>query len=251
MKEVIQMSEVTYESRAGVAIITFSRPEANNSLNQGAADQLHAAWKRFASSDEDRVAVLTGGERSFCTGADTRDMPENVLMCMPNLAVECNKPIIAAVSGWVVGAGASMAMMADMVVAASDAKFMYPEAKVGAFAGLMGGFPTRMPIKVGMQWAMTGDPMSAQRAYEVGFVNEVTEPGQQLDRALELANKIAANAPLVVRALKTLAFQTLPRGPVEQNFANALMLQGIRSSGDYVEGLAAHAEKRKPVFKAE
>jgi len=242
------MAEVSYRSEDGVAVITFSRPQAKNSLNAAACEQLHEAWRRFAGDDGDRVAVLAAEGPHFCTGGDVRDMPDNVLVCMPNLAVRCDKPIIAAVSGWVIGAGASMAMMSDMVVAASDARFVYPEAKVGAFAGLMGGFPGRMPVKVGMQWTMTGDPMDAQRAYEVGLVNELCEPGQQLARARELARKIAANAPLVTRALKSLAYSTLPKGPVEQHFVHQLMLQDIRHSADYTEGLAALNEKRKPAF---
>ena len=242
------MNEVSYRSEDGVAIITFSRPEAKNALNSAACEQLHAAWKRFASDDADRVAVLTAEGPQFCSGADTRDMPDNVLQCMPNLAVKCDKPIIAAVSGWVLGAGASMAVMSDMVFAATDARFVYPEAKVGAFAGLMGGFPGRMQVKAGMQWTMTGDPMNAQRAYEVGLVNELCEPGEQTRRALEIARKIAANAPLVTRALKSLAYSTLAKGPVEQHFAHNLMLQEIRNSADYTEGLAAVNAKRPPVF---
>jgi enoyl-CoA hydratase len=140
-------------------------------------------------------------------------------------------------------------MMCDMIVAASDSKFVYPEAKVGAFVGLMGGFPARMPVKVGMQWTMTGEPMTAQRAYEIGFVNEVCEPGEQLERALKIAHSIAANAPLIVQALKALARETLPQGPVEKAYAHSTMIQKIRKSEDWIEGLAAMREKRKPVFK--
>lgn len=242
------MSEVTYESHDGIASITFHRPEAKNALNAAACNQLHEAWKRFAGSD-DRVAILTGGGPNFCTGGDIRDMPDNVLQCMPNLSVPTDKPIIAAVSGWAIGAGSSLTMMCDMAIAASDARFVYPEAKVGAFAGLMGGFPSRMPLKVGMQWTLTGEVMGAQRAYEVGFINEVVEPGQHMPRALELAAQIARNAPLVVRALKSLALQTMPRGPVEMSYANGLMMQGIRESADYVEGISAMNEKRQAAFK--
>lgn len=91
--------------------------------------------------------------------------------------------------------------------------------------------------------------MGAQRAYEVGFINEVVEPGQHMPRALELAAQIARNASLVVRALKSLALQTMPRGPVEMSYANGLMMQGIRESADYVEGISAMNEKRQAAFK--
>lgn len=241
------MSEVTYESSQGIAVITINRPKARNAVNAVACQQLQEAWRRFAA-EEDRVAILTGAGPDFCAGGDIRDMPDNPLLCMPNLSVPCDKPVIAAVSGWVIGAGATLTMMSDMAIAASDTQFVYPEAKVGAFAGLMGGFPARMPFKVGMQWTLTGDPMSAQRAYEIGFINEICAPGEQLARALELAHKIAGNAPLVVKALKALASESLVKGPVEKAFAHSQMLQGIRASQDYAEGLNAVNQKRRPNF---
>lgn len=241
------MEDITYEVQGRIAVITLRRPQARNALRQPTVDQLHAAWKRFAQGDE-FVAVLCAQGAHFCAGADLKDMPDDVLLAMPNLAVPCDKPVILAVSGYVVGAGSSMVLMADMAVAASDTQFVYPEAKVGAFQGLMGGFPARMPIKVGMQWTMTGAPMSAQRAYEIGFVNEVCEPGQQVERAMALAQAIAANAPLVVRALKVLARQTVPKGPVEQGYDNKMMLDGIFSSADRAEGIAAFGQKRAPQF---
>ncbi len=241
------MKDLSYEVQDGIAVITLHRPEVRNALGNDTVAQLHAAWQRFADSDE-RVAVLCAEGGHFCAGADLKNLPENVLMGFPNLAVPTDKPIILAVSGYVIGAGASMVLLSDMCVAASDTQFIYPEAKIGAFQGLMGGFPARLPIKAGMQWTMTGLPMSAQRAYELGFVNEVCEPGQQLERALVLARAIAANAPLVVRALKTLALQTVAKGPVEQNFRNAVMIEGIMKSADKGEGVRAFAEKRPPKF---
>jgi enoyl-CoA hydratase len=241
------MEDITYEVHGRVAVITLCRPESRNALRQQTVDQLHAAWMRFAAGDE-FVAVMCAQGAHFCAGADLKDMPADVLMGMPNLSVPCDKPVILAVSGYVIGAGASMVLMSDMTVAASDTQFIYPEAKVGAFQGLMGGFPARMPAKVGMQWTMTGAPMSAQRAYEIGFVNEVCEPGKQLEQALALARAIAANAPLVVRALKVLARQTMPKGPVEQNYDNKVMLDGIFESADRREGIAAFGEKRAARF---
>jgi enoyl-CoA hydratase len=241
------MEDVTYEVRGRIAVITLRRSQSRNALRNATVRQLHQAWRRFADGDE-VVAVLCGEGAHFCAGADLKDMPDDVLLGMPNLAVACDKPVILAVSGYVIGAGASMVLMSDMAVAASDTQFIYPEAKVGAFQGLMGGFPSRMPLKVGMQWTMTGAPMSAQRAYEIGFINEVCEPGEQLDRAMSLAETIAANAPLVVRALKVLARQTVLKGPVEQAYDNQALLQGILHSEDRAEGIAAFGQKRAPRF---
>lgn len=242
------MNEITYDSNDRVAIITLNRPDVHNAINTRAAQLLHEAWRRFENSD-DLVAILAGQGGNFCAGGDISDMPDNVQLAMPNLSVPCNKPIIAAVSGYVIGAGSTMVMLSDMCVAASDAIFMYPEAKVGAFAGLMGGFPSRMPYKAGLAWTLTGDPMDANRAYALNFVNEVCPPGEQLERAMVLARKIVANAPLVVQALKKMALETLPRGPSEQSFSNEMLLRKIRQSTDYEEGLKARKDKRAPVFK--
>ena len=241
------MQDLTYEVNDGIAIITMHRPKTRNALANDTVMQLHAAWQRFATSEE-RVAVLCSEGPHFCAGADLKNLPDNVLLGFPNLAVPTDKPIILAVSGYVVGAGASMVLLSDMCVAASDTQFIYPEAKIGAFQGLMGGFPARLPLKAGMQWTMTGMPMSAQRAYELGFVSELCEPGQQLEQALVLARAIAGNAPLVVRALKTLALQTVAKGPIEQNFHNSVMIDGIMNSADKTEGVRAFGEKRSPRF---
>lgn len=241
-------NEVTYESIDRVAIITLNRPEARNAVNTHMARLLHEAWQRFADGD-DLVAILTGRGAHFCAGGDLKDMPDNVQLAMPNLSVPCHKPIIAAVSGYVMGAGSTMVMLSDMCVCASDAIFVYPEAKVGAFAGLMGGFPSRMPYKAGMAWTLTGDPMDAQRAYALNFVNEICAPHEQLQRAMALAGKIVANAPLVVQTLKKMALETLPHGPSEQYFSNQVLLEKIRRSADYEEGLAARRERRPPIFK--
>jgi len=112
----------------------------------------------------------------------------------------------------------------------------------------MGGFPSRMPPKIGMQWTLTGDALDVQRAYEIGFINEICEPGAQLERALAIAARIAGNAPLVVKGLKALARATMPKGPVETAMAHTLMLKEILHSEDMREGFSAVNQKRKPVF---
>lgn len=243
------MSAVVYESHNHIAVITINRPDKRNAINTEVVHGLHAAWQRFAASEE-RVAVITGaGDQAFSAGADTNDLPTSIWLAMPNLAVECAKPIIAAVSGYAVGAGATLIMLADMVVATEDAQFVYPEAKLGAFAGLMGSFPTRLPYKQGLQWILTGDPMTAQRAYEIGLVNEVCASGEHLTSAMQLAGKIAENAPLVVQAMKRLALDTLPDNPVASYYRQKHMLDGIAQSVDLQEGLAAMRGKRNPNFR--
>lgn len=242
------MSDITYESVDGIARITINRPEARNSINNAVVQGLHQAWRRFAESD-DRVAVLgAAGDQAFSAGADLKDLPRDVWTAMPNLSVPCNKPIIGAVNGFAVGAGATMIMLADMAIAEEQAQFIYPEAKIGAFAGIMAGFPPRMQYKAGLEWLMTGDPMTAQRAYEIGLVNRVVPKGQSMTVALELATKIANNAPLVVQAMKSIASGTLPVSPTAQHYPQRMMLDRIASSEDIKEGVASFKEKRPPKF---
>lgn len=244
------MSAVLYESIEGVARITINRPDVRNALNTAAVQGLHQAWQRFASSEADRVAVVHGaGELGFTSGADLKDLPQDIWLAMPNLSVPCDKPIIAAVHGFAVGAGATLVMLADMAVAEEDCSFIYPEAKVGAFAGIMAGFPPRLQYKAGLEWLMTGDPMGAQRAYEIGLINRLVSKGQALAQAMELARRIAANAPLVVQAMKSIARGTLPPSPTERYYPQRRLLDGIASSQDLQEGVASFKEKRAPRFQ--
>ncbi|WP_342130887.1 enoyl-CoA hydratase/isomerase family protein [Hydrogenophaga sp. OTU3427] len=242
------MPAILYESSEGIARITINRPDARNAINNDVVQGLHDAWQRFARED-DRVAVLSAaGDLAFSAGADLKDMPRDIWLSMPNLSVPCDKPIICAINGVAVGAAATMVMLADMAVAEEQAQFIYPEAKIGAFAGVMAGFPPRMQYKAGLEWLMTGDPMSAQRAYEIGLVNRIAPRGGALPAAMETARKIAANAPLVVQAMKSIARHTLPTSPTERYYPQRAMLDGIAQSADMQEGVASFKEKRAPRF---
>jgi Enoyl-CoA hydratase/carnithine racemase len=244
------MSAILYESLDGIALITINRPDARNAINNEVVQGLHAAWQRFADDDGDRVAVLAAaGNSAFCAGADLKDMPRDIWLSMPNLSVPTDKPIICAVNGFTVGAGATIVMLADMAVAEEQSQFIYPEAKIGAFAGVMAGFPPRMQYKAGLEWLLTGDPMAAQRAYEIGMVNRIAPKGQGKAAAMELAAKIARNAPLVVRAMKSIARNTLPRSPTEQYYPQRRMLDAIANSEDINEGIASFKEKRPARFQ--
>ena len=242
------MSAIQYESKDGIAVITIDRADARNAINNDIVEGLHGAWQRFARED-DRVAVLgAAGSQAFSAGADVKDLPRNIWLCMPNLSVPCDKPIICAVGGFAVGAGSTIVMLADMAVAEEQAQFIYPEAKLGAFAGVMAGFSPRMQYKPGLEWLMTGDPMTAQRAYEIGLVNRVVPKGQAMPAALELAGKIARNAPLVVQAMKAISRSTLPKSSTELYYPQRVMLDAISQSADLQEGVAAFKEKRPARF---
>ncbi|MDR3324188.1 MAG: enoyl-CoA hydratase/isomerase family protein [Zoogloeaceae bacterium] len=243
------MSEVLYESRDGIAEITINRPEKYNTFTHEVIDQLHAAWLRFNASD-DRVAILSGaGDKAFTAGANLKDIPHDLFRAIPGIGVPVHKPVIAAVAGLVIGGGVVFLQMADLAVAADNAKFSYPEARVGFAGGLVASLAARIPHKVAMELLLVGDTIDARRAYEIGLVNKVVPVGQQLEAARELAQKIAANAPKVLHLLKDFVGQVIPKGPTEAaGIARARILDDINASTDFAEGIAAFAEKRPPVF---
>jgi len=233
------MTLVRYESTGHVATITMDRASSHNALNNALCDELREAWLRFHESD-DRVAVLASSEEKyFSVGADVRDLPVNMWHAVPGLGVELDKPVIAATSGWVVGGAFVLVQM----------RFIYPEGKIGTTAGGISSVMARMPHKIAMEFLLVGEEMSAERAYQIGFVNKVAPKGQHVALAQEMAAKIAANAPLVVRALKKLARDAMPKGPLEGVAEVRRLLDAVRDSEDLKEGVKAFAEKRAPRFK--
>ena len=158
------MSVVTVEDRGPVTIIAINRPEKLNAINKAVAVELQQAFAEFDRSAQ-RVAVLTGaGERAFSSGADVTDLPE-LWRCVPTVGITTEKPIIAAVSGWCIGGGLVMAMMCDLLVAAENARFSYPEGKVGITGGMIAGLAARIPHKIAMEIMLLGEPIDAERAY--------------------------------------------------------------------------------------
>ncbi len=239
---------VTYRSRDRIAIITINRPEKRTVLTHEVGEGLRAAWLRLNEAD-DRVAVLTGaGDKAFSAGADLDDPPE-VWRFTPGIGVAVEKPIIAAVDGWCIGGAVVLVQVCDLCVATERARFSYPEAKVGLSGGLISSLVTRMPHKVAMEFILLGEEMSAQRAYEVGFVNKIVPPGEHLEAALAYAEKLKANAPLVLAMLKRFTAQTLPKGPTElAGIARRDADLVVRQSEDFKEGVAAFRERRPPKF---
>jgi enoyl-CoA hydratase/carnithine racemase len=239
---------VTYESRDGIAIITLNRPEKRNAINNDAAIMLRNAFERLNSGD-DRVGVITHAGEHFTGGADIKGPPEDFPGCVPNVGVMLQKPLIAAVGGWVVGGGVVIVQMCDLCVSADNAKFMFPEAKVGFTGALIAGLAARIPHKVAMELMLLGDEVTAERMYQVGLVNKLVPPGTQLEAALGYARRLADNAPMVLSVLREFVGQIIPKGPSELTAHGKLTVARVRQSEDAKEGIASFKEKRKAKFK--
>lgn len=238
---------VDYASVDGVATITLDRPAKRNAMTASMCRALAEAWRRLRDG-EDRVAVLAARGEVFCAGADLTAPPDDFWRSLPDIGVDIGKPVIAAVQGPVVGLAVTMLAFCDLCVAAEDVRFLYPEAKVGVSKGLVTAWGARMPHKMAMELMLLGGPISAQRAYDTGWVNRVVPVGKQLDEALTMARVLADSAPRVLRQLKRLTRETLPRSPVETQYLAAAEADAVFASDDAREGLAAFHEKRRPRF---
>jgi len=233
----------------GTTVIAINRPDRRNAICADTALELQRAFAAFDASSQ-RVAVLTGtGNEAFSGGADVSNLPE-LWRCVPTIGITTEKPIIAAVGGWCVGGALVMAMMCDLLVAAENAKFSYPEAKLGFTGGIIAGLAARIPHKVAMEMILLCRTMDARRAYAVGFANEIVPVGEQVSAALVMARELAGFAPLVLTTLKRFVTESiLPQGPSERAGRAQRDLARVRESEDGREGLRAFKEKRPPRYQ--
>lgn len=250
---------VLVERRGGVLIATLNRPAARNAVNGDLAAGVAAALDELDGDDDLRAGVITGAGGTFCAGMDLKAFvgEGREAVFIPGRGFggivqgPPEKPLIAAVEGYALAGGFEIALSCDLIVAARDAKFGIPEVKrslVAAAGGLL-RLPKRIPYHVAMEFALTGDHVEAARAYELGVVNRLTEPGAALDAAVELAERIAANGPLAVVASKRIV-----KLAGELDEATAWERQGeiagpVLMSEDAREGAIAFAEKRPPVWR--
>lgn len=242
---------VTYESREGIALIRINRPAQRNVVNAEVTNRLHDAWLHFNESN-DRAAVLTAaGNEAFCSGGDHWKRAEDVWWCFPGVGVAVEKPIVCATAGSVVGTGLGLAIFCDLIVAAENTMFSYPEAKAGVGGGVTSSLAARIPQKIAMEMLLIGDPIDAHRAYEVGLVNKVVPVGRQVDDAMAYARKLAANAPRAVAMFKRFVNETVPRSPAEQAGIARRQISDVIYSKDRKEFFKAREEGRKPQFTGE
>jgi enoyl-CoA hydratase/carnithine racemase len=252
-------SMVATECRGRVAVARIDRPEARNALSVELMEELAGALESLDTDPEIRCIVVAGSERVFASGADIRGLAERDLAetlhspsvrFWPRIAA-IGTPTVAAVSGWALGGGCELALACDMIVAAEDAELGQPEITLGIIPG--GGGTQRLTRVLGKQRAMelvlTGRRINAAEAHRLGLVNVVAPPGEWLERAVELAEEIAARAPIAARLAKQ-AVLAADQGPLEAGLATERRLFELSmATSDRVEGTRAFLEGREPRFE--
>jgi enoyl-CoA hydratase len=253
-------SAVLYEKKDSIGIITLNRPERMNAISVEVWNALDDIWTTVDNDDEVRVLVITGaGEKAFCAGMDLKQQAELSAMgkdiikevkdpYMKNMR-KVKKPIIAAVNGIAAAGGFLIAENSDLRVASKNATFSIREAKVGRGSPWAVPLLWMMPLGITLELTMTGEPLTADRAYQVGFVNKLAEPGDTLNQSLKMAEIIRDNAPLSVIASKLSLYEAMSLG-CEKGMARAdEIYEMVYKSEDAIEGPKAFAEKRKPQWK--
>jgi enoyl-CoA hydratase len=246
--------EVLRERRGHVELLTINRPEARNAINRATALALSDALDECESDDDVWVVVLTGaGDKAFSAGMDLKafamgEFPITEKGFGGITKREFSKPLIAAANGSALAGGFEMMISCDMVVAAAHAKFGIPEASRGLVAGAGGliRLPKLIPLAVAYEMALTAEPIDAQRAYELGLVNLVVHGDEVVNAAVELAERIAKNAPLAVRTSKAVIRRARELNEDDAWTVNDDAFAMIGRSADAMEGAMAFAEKREP-----
>ena len=251
---------IIVETRGNVGLITLNRPDALNALSSPLMADLTEALDTFEADDSIGAMVLTGSEKAFAAGADIKEMQnktwieayrEDFITAGWERLTLCRKPVIAAVAGFALGGGCEVAMMCDFILAADNAKFGIPEVKRGlvAAAGGLVRLPSQIPYRVAMELALTGEFMAADRALDMGLVNQLTEAGGALDAAKSLAQRIAENGPMAVKVSKAIIKASRDWSDDEAWTNQNALTQPVFTSEDAIEGATAFAEKRKPEWK--
>jgi len=248
--------DTPYEKTGRIVVITINRPAHSNAINHAVREGLRDAWERF-EHDEASVAILTGaGDRSFCAGMDLVEMSQEKLASLPRDflpilgdSIRVTKPVIAAVNGAAFAGGWLFAQMCDLCVASEHATFAITEVKVGR--GMVWAPPliNMIPQRLMLELLLTGRTISARRAYEIGFVNQVVPHGQLMGAAMQLGQEIADGAPLTVSGAKEMVYLSTEMGRTAAMRAAYHVFEPVLRSQDAQEGPVAFREKRKPDWR--
>jgi enoyl-CoA hydratase len=255
--DVAAEAAVLTERRERVLLITINRPDQRNAVNAAVAQGIAAAMDELDRADELSVGVLTGAGRGFCAGMDLKafvagERPHVEGRGFAGIVERpADKPLIAAVEGFAVAGGLEVALACDLIVASRGARLGIPEVKrsLVAAGGALMRLPRSLPRNLAMELALTGEPIEAERGYALGLVNRLSDPGGALDAALELAEVIASNGPLALRATKRILDEAGDWPDGEFFSRQREIVDPVMRSEDAREGATAFAEKRPPVWK--
>jgi enoyl-CoA hydratase len=251
--------EVLVETEDGVAVITINRPEARNAVNGAVSAGVAAAVDDLDARKDVRVLILTGAGGTFSSGMDLKGFltGDNPLAGGRGFGGITErppaKPVIAAVEGYALAGGFELVLACDLVVASEEAKFGLPEVTRGLAAGAGGllRLHRRIPYHKAMEIVLTGERVPAAVLHEAGLISRVVPAGQALAAARELAGRVAANAPLAVAASKRVMVESAGWPPSEEQARQGEIIGAVFGSKDAMEGAAAFAEKRPPVWRGE
>jgi enoyl-CoA hydratase/carnithine racemase len=249
---------VLYDQEEQIVTITLNRPEALNAINRQLRQELNEAILRFDRDETARVAIITGAGRAFCAGRDLKERAADNAAAIQARATDSMgtdslawfaqtwKPLIAAINGYAMAGGWAIAQICDLRLAADDAMMGITEARWSLLPPFATVLPKLIPMAAALELVLTAQPITAQRAYEIGFVNKVVPKERLMDEAKELARQIIDNAPLSIRYFKELAYRGLDMSePALAALTRHLYDQLLRTE-DSKEGPRAFAEKRKP-----
>ena len=252
---------VLYEKQAETVVITLNRPESLNAINRQLRGELAGAIRRFDQDEGSRVAIITGAGRAFSAGRDLKERAEdnaagiqaNVDASMtperPYMWPQTWKPLIAAINGYALAGGWSIAQMCDIRLASEGARLGITEPRVGLMAPFAVVLPKLIPMAAVMELVLTAEPITAQRACEIGFVNKVVPGDRLMEEAMAMARLIASNAPLSLQYFKELAYRGLDSSAQSITSLTYHMYDRLLLSEDSKEGPRAFAEKRAPQWK--
>ena len=252
---------VLYDQHAYTVLITLNRPEALNAINRQLRQELADAMRRYDQDDTARVAIITGAGRAFCAG---RDLKERAADNAAGLQAHASdslgsdtlglfprtwKPLIAAINGYAMAGGWAIAQMCDLRLAAADAMLGISEARWSLLPPFAAVLTKLIPMAHVLELVFTAEPITAQRAYEIGFVNKVVPKERLLEEAMALGQKLVANAPLSLRNFKELAYRSLDMSESATAALTMRIYDQLLRSEDAKEGPQAFAEKRQPQWQ--
>jgi enoyl-CoA hydratase/carnithine racemase len=254
------MAVVELERREHIALVTLNRPEARNAISPEVSQAMATVLDEVEADPALRAVVLTGRGEVFSAGADLKvvalgkanDIARGKGGFAGIVTRDFPKPIIAAVNGPALAGGFEIVLSCDLVVASEGARFGIPEVKRGlmAAAGGLIRLPKRVPLAIALELAMTGDPIDAARALQLGLVNRVVAPTRVVDEAIALAERIGENSPIAVRNSRRLVREAAELSEAEGWKRTIELMMPVFESGDSVEGATAFAEKRTPVWRS-